>query len=134
MVVADTAFISTYEAENPDYTCVDTTRVSPTPGIGWTYSSTTGFTAPPPPPPPPTPATLVANPATIPHDGVTASAVTWTAAEGAVAPASVTFNVNGALTTEPTANNSATINVTSTMAGDTVIVKCEGLTTNVSVT
>jgi hypothetical protein len=127
IVIEDTSFIAHYQSANPAYSCIDTAGIAPAPGIGWSYTTAGGFTAPP------TPASLVANPARIPPDGTTASTVTWTATEGATAPAQVTFDINGTPKTVNTANNQAAVEVTSTTAGETITVTCEGLTATVTV-
>lgn len=133
VIVADT--LSWVQQAFPSALAVQIDTLSPVPGIGWTYdSSTSTFVSPPAPAPPPAPATLVANPTTIPGNGATTSVVTWTAAQNSTAPPSVTFNVNGQLETVSTTSGVAQIQLTSTNAGDSIVVKCENLTVTVPVT
>lgn len=95
-------------------------------GPGWAYDAN-GFHGP---------ASLTVDPVTIPPDGTTAAAVTYTNTR-ADAPTSVTFTANGATKAVTLANGVASLDVSSATPGDTIDVTVDalpGATVTVTVT
>lgn len=90
-------------------------------GPGWDVTPAGGFAPPP---------SLTADPSTIPADGATTSTVTYTN-HGTSAPATVTFDVNGATTDVPLTSGVAAIDVTAATPGP-VVVTCAGLTATIT--